>query len=76
MQTNLGGKTVLITDGIASLGKATALAFAREGANLLMAGAVGIDLLDQGAHEAQQLGVLIAVTWETKPRYENWYRKL
>ena len=59
MQTNLGGKTVLITDGVASLGKATALAFAREGANLLMAGAVGIDLLDQGAHEAQQLGVRV-----------------
>ena len=59
MQTNLGGKTVLITDGVASLGKATALAFAREGANLLMAGAVGTDLLDQAAHEAQQLGVRV-----------------
>ena len=59
MQTNLGGKTVLITDGVESLGKATALAFAREGANLLMAGAVGTDLLDQAAHEAQQLGVRV-----------------
>jgi 3-oxoacyl-[acyl-carrier protein] reductase len=59
VQTNLGGKTVLITDGVESLGKATALAFAREGANLLMAGAVGTDLLDQAAHEAQQLGVRV-----------------
>jgi 3-oxoacyl-[acyl-carrier protein] reductase len=59
VQTDLGGKTVLITDGVASLGKATALAFAREGANLLMAGAVVTDLLDQGAHEAQQLGVRV-----------------
>jgi 3-oxoacyl-[acyl-carrier protein] reductase len=59
VQTHLGGKTVLITDGGASLGKATALAFAREGANLLLAGAGGTDLLDQGAHEAQQLGVRV-----------------
>jgi 3-oxoacyl-[acyl-carrier protein] reductase len=59
VQTNLEGKTVLITDGAASLGKATALAFAREGANLLMAGTVGTNLLDQAAHEAQQLGVRV-----------------
>jgi 3-oxoacyl-[acyl-carrier protein] reductase len=59
VQTNLAGKTVLITDGVASLGKATALAFAREGANLLMAGTAGTDLLDQAAQEAQQLGVRV-----------------
>jgi NAD(P)-dependent dehydrogenase (short-subunit alcohol dehydrogenase family) len=36
MQTNLGGKTVLISGSASGIGRATALAFAREGARLAL----------------------------------------
>jgi 3-oxoacyl-[acyl-carrier protein] reductase len=61
VETNLEGKTVLLTDGAESLGKATALAFAREGANLLLSGAGDSELLEETAHLAEELGVRVVV---------------
>jgi 3-oxoacyl-[acyl-carrier protein] reductase len=60
VQTNLEGKTVLVTDSAESLGKAIALAFAREGANLVLSSAGDIELLDETAHEVEGLGVRVA----------------
>ena len=57
MQTGLAGKTVLITEATRNLGRATALAFAAEGANLALASLEGWEALEKTAHEAAQLGV-------------------
>jgi 3-oxoacyl-[acyl-carrier protein] reductase len=61
VQTNLEGKTVLVTDGAESLGQATALAFAKEGANLLLSSAGDIELLDGAAQQAERLEVRVVV---------------
>jgi 3-oxoacyl-[acyl-carrier protein] reductase len=61
VQTNLEGKTVLVTEGAESLGKATALAFAREGANLVLSSAGDSGLLDETAHQAEGVGVRVVV---------------
>ena len=55
MQTNLEGKTVLITGGAMGIGRATALAFAREGARLAL---VDIDraALEDVAGEIENIG--------------------
>ena len=61
MDTGLKGKVVLITGAAKGIGKATALAFAREGANL---GLLDIDKaeLDGVAREATALGVKASVS--------------
>ena len=63
METYLTGKTVLVTDATRNFGPATALAFAREGANLLLNSADGGDRLEQTVREAARLGVK-AVTYQ------------
>ena len=59
MQTNLAGKTVLVTEAVRNYGRATAMAFAREGANLLLATSDRNDLLEETAHEAAESGVKV-----------------
>jgi 2-hydroxycyclohexanecarboxyl-CoA dehydrogenase len=59
METGLGGRTVIVTGGTANIGRGVALAFAAEGANVVIVGrdeAQGVrvcdDLLERGAKEA------------------------
>ncbi len=60
METNLEGKTVLITEAVLNFGQATSLAFAREGCNLLLATREGNDQLQKTAQEASSLGAKVA----------------
>ncbi len=53
----LQGKTALITGASRNLGKATALAFAREGADLILNTRTNQDELDAVAAECRELGV-------------------
>ena len=57
MQTGLEGKTVLVTEVARNLGRPTALAFAAEGANLVLASLEGGAALEGVAHEVEALGV-------------------
>ena len=59
METGLRGKVVLITGPTRNHGKATALAFAREGASLLICTRKSMDLLEQTTHEASACGVRV-----------------
>ena len=59
MQTGLEGKTVVVTEVARNLGKHTALAFAAEGANLVLASLDGGEALDQTAHEVSALGAKV-----------------
>ena len=59
METNLEGKTVLVTEAALNFGKATSLAFAREGCNLLLATREGNEQLQRTAQEASSLGVKV-----------------
>jgi NAD(P)-dependent dehydrogenase (short-subunit alcohol dehydrogenase family) len=60
METNLAGKTVLITGAAMGIGRATALAFAREGARLAL---VDIDRasLDEVAGEIKKIGGTVSL---------------
>ena len=60
METNLEGKTVLITEAVLNFGQATSLAFAREGCNLLLATREGNEQLQKTAQEASSLGAKVA----------------
>ena len=60
MQTNLEGKTVLITESAQNFGQATALAFAKEGCNLLLASRESSHRLDQIAQQVGSQGVRVA----------------
>ena len=59
MITGLEGKTVLVTEAAHNFGSAIALAFAGEGANLLLASAGRSELIEPTAREASELGVRV-----------------
>lgn len=60
METNLEGKTVLVTEAVLNFGPATSLAFAREGCNLMLAAREGNAQLQRTAQGASSLGVKVA----------------
>lgn len=60
METNLEGKTVLVTEAVLNFGQATSLAFAREGCNLMLAAREGNAQLQRTAQGASSLGVKVA----------------
>jgi 3-oxoacyl-[acyl-carrier protein] reductase len=60
VETNLEGKTVLVTEAVLNFGQATSLAFAREGCNLMLAAREGNAQLQRTAQEASSLGVKVA----------------
>jgi 3-oxoacyl-[acyl-carrier protein] reductase len=60
VETRLKGKTVLITEAGHNLGRDTALAFAREGANLVLATRDDRESLEPTAQAAAELGVRAA----------------
>jgi 3-oxoacyl-[acyl-carrier protein] reductase len=57
METGLAGKVVLITGATRNHGRAGALAFAKEGAHLLLCTRRSMDLLEETAHLASPSGV-------------------
>jgi len=59
MDTGLKGKVVLITGATRNHGKGTALAFAAEGANLLICTRKSMDLLEDTAHLAADQGIKV-----------------
>lgn len=59
MDTGLRGKTVLITGATRNHGRASALAFAEEGANLLLCTRASIEMLEETAQLASGSGVRI-----------------
>ena len=59
MDTGLGGKVVLITGATRNHGRTSALAFAQEGANLLLCTRQSMDLLDETAQLASPFGVRV-----------------
>lgn len=66
MNTGLHGKIVLVTEAVRNFGRVTALEFAKEGANLLLASADTGEQLAQSAHEASEIGVKV-VTAQCDP---------
>jgi len=59
MKTGLAGKVVLITGATRNHGRAGALAFAEEGANLLLCTRQSMDSLEETAHMASSFGVKV-----------------
>ena len=59
MDTGLKGKVVLITGATRNHGRASALAFAEEGASLLLCTRQSMDLLDETAQLASRTGVRV-----------------
>ena len=59
MDTGLRGKTVLITGATRNHGRASALAFAEEGANLLLCTRQSMELLEETAQLASRSGVRV-----------------
>ena len=59
MKTGLAGKVVLITGATRNHGRAGALAFAEEGAHLLLCTRQSMDLLEETAHLASPFGVKV-----------------
>jgi NAD(P)-dependent dehydrogenase (short-subunit alcohol dehydrogenase family) len=59
MQTGLAGKVVLITGATRNHGRASALAFAEEGAHLLLCTRQSMALLEETAHLAAPFGVKV-----------------
>jgi NAD(P)-dependent dehydrogenase (short-subunit alcohol dehydrogenase family) len=65
MQTGLKGKTVLITEAAQNFGGETALAFAREGADLVLATGGGRESLEPTAQIAAEMGVKAGIySWD------------
>ena len=59
MDTGLKGKTVLITGASRNMGRKSSLAFAQEGANLVICAHAKIKELNETAAEARALGVKV-----------------
>jgi 3-oxoacyl-[acyl-carrier protein] reductase len=59
METNLKGKAVLVTEVDNPLGRSSALAFAREGANLVLGSFHDADSLEAAQQEISPLGVKV-----------------
>ena len=59
METNLKGKTVLVTEALRHFGTPMALAFAREGANLFLAAMSDHEQLEHTARTMASLGVKV-----------------
>ena len=59
METGLAGKVVLITGATRNHGRSSALAFAVEGANLLICTRSSMDLLEETAEMAAKSGVKV-----------------
>lgn len=77
----MNGKWILITGASSGFGAATALAFARQGANLLL-GARRLDRLEEVAGQARQAGaagahvhVLDVASTESVTEFLNWTRQ-
>lgn len=66
MNTGLDRKIVLVTEAVRNFGRITALGFAKEGANLLLASADTGEQLAQSAHQASELGAKV-VTAQCDP---------
>ena len=62
MQTGLAGKVVLITGATRNHGRASALAFAAEGAHLLLCTRQSMELLEETAHLAAPCGVKVVTS--------------
>jgi NAD(P)-dependent dehydrogenase (short-subunit alcohol dehydrogenase family) len=62
MQTGLAGKVVLITGATRNHGRASALAFAEEGAHLLLCTRQSMALLEETAHLAAPCGVKVVTS--------------
>ena len=66
MNTGLQGKIVLVTEAVRNFGGITALGFAKEGADLLLASAATDEMLEQSAHQASEMGAKV-VTVQCDP---------
>ena len=62
MDTGLDGRVVLVTGAGRNIGRATALAFAREGARLLLSTRASKDLLDETAAACEAAGAQVTAT--------------
>ena len=62
MQTGLAGKVVLITGATRNHGRASALAFAAQGAHLLLCTRQSMELLEETAHLAAPCGVKVVTS--------------
>ena len=62
VESNLAGKTVLITEATRNFGKHLALAFAAEGSNLMLASRDNPGHLERTTREAQALGVQVSTS--------------
>ena len=59
MNTGLEGKTVLVAESVTNFGRITAVAFAKEGANLVLASAQGREALAETAKQVSDQGVRV-----------------
>ena len=78
MDTGLKGKSVLVTEAGTSLGRSLALAFAGEGANLVLGSLKATDALYETEREALALGVKVVSSpfnLETEDRVRRFVQK-
>ena len=59
MNTGLEGKTVLVVESVNHFGRPTAVAFAKEGANLVLASAQSSEALEETARQVSDQGVRV-----------------
>ena len=59
MNTGLEGKTVLVVEAVNHFGRPTAVAFAKEGANLVLASAQSSEALEETARQVSDQGVRV-----------------
>ena len=61
MNTGLEGKTVLVVESVNNFGRPTAVAFAKEGANLVLASAQSSEALEETARQVTDQGVRVII---------------